>query len=345
MILSIDIAWLQANFPELSSITQLNAGGFKFVFSAEHPNDGDVVLKLIRPGAQDAEDVRREILAATQVQPARVPLIYEHGEVPTPVGNCYWIRERRIFGQTVRERLAAGALANEDVLRLGLHTLETLVRAETIPIVHRDVKPDNVMCDQVGDFWLLDFGIARHLGLESRTATASAYGKFTPGYGPPEQFRNMKPSIDSRADLFALGVTLYECATGSNPFRAGAANPIEILRRVETEALPPLTIPVVAATEFRDLIAAMTGKRPDQCSTRMLGCRRSARKKVSSSVELHLHSGMLIRRTHNLYRFCWGDHLMEFHLQFGFGMMQHCERLVSAWGGRYGNSQPQRPER
>lgn len=265
--MSIDIHWLQREFADLSGIVQLNPGGFKFVFGAVHPTDGQVVLKLIRPGAQDAEDVRREILAAAQVQPARVPRIFAQGQVATPVGDCYWIREARIQGETVREKLAHGPLDTTSVLRLGLHTLENLVRAEDIPLVHRDVKPDNIMCDSDGCFWLLDFGIARHLRLESRTATMAMFGKFTPGYGPPEQFRNIKPAIDSRADLFALGVTLYECTTGTNPFRSGATDQIEVLRRVESDQLPPLMVSSVAAVtaaEFRDLVATMTGKRPDQ---------------------------------------------------------------------------------
>jgi serine/threonine protein kinase len=106
----------------------------------------------------------------------------------------------------------------QSVLRLGLHVLEALERAETVQIVHRDVKPDNIMCDGEGNFWLLDFGIARHLELSSLTPTASPFGKMTLGYAPPEQCRNVKGDIDSRADLFALGVTLHECATGRNGF-------------------------------------------------------------------------------------------------------------------------------
>ncbi|HVA01855.1 MAG TPA: protein kinase, partial [Terriglobia bacterium] len=109
----------------------------------------------------------------------------------------------------------------------------------------------------------LDFGIARHLTLQSLTGTGQLWGKFTLGYAPPEQCRNIKPHIDSRSDIFALGVTLHECATGLHPFRHPAANDLEILNRVETVVLPRLQLTFPAAQGFGDLVDAMTQKRRD----------------------------------------------------------------------------------
>jgi eukaryotic-like serine/threonine-protein kinase len=142
--------------------------------------------------------------------------------------------------------------------------LEALAAAEAVRIVHRDVKPDNIISDPGGSFWLLDFGVARHPDLRSLTPTGLPFGKGTLGYCPPEQFRNIKPAIDGRADLFGLGVTLYECASGSNPFRAGARNDLEVLKRVERMALLPLRLSFGAGNEFRDLVDSMTQKRRDQ---------------------------------------------------------------------------------
>jgi eukaryotic-like serine/threonine-protein kinase len=127
--------------------------------------------------------------------------------------------------------------------------------------VHRDVKPENIMQDSAGDFWLLDFGIARHLDLSSLTASGLPYGKMTLGYAPPEQCRNFKREIDSRADLFALGVTMHECATGKNGFLdPPPRDHLELLRRVERFALPPLALPIAAKESCRDLVATMTQK-------------------------------------------------------------------------------------
>jgi serine/threonine protein kinase len=264
--MSITIQWLSGKFPDLANLTALGSGGQKLVFSAEDPTDGPVVLKLIHP-QQDVASVQREMLAVQQVQSRRVPAILDSGTIATPLGTCFWFRERRILGRTVRECLNQRPLDGCRVLKLGLHTLEALVKAEEARIVHRDVKPDNIICDQGDNFWLIDFGIARHLQLDSLTATAAVFGKLTWGYAPPEQCRNDKPNIDARADLFALGITLYESATGVNPFRQGARDALEILSRVERMPLPPLSLSLASASEVRDLVAAMTQKRRDHRPT------------------------------------------------------------------------------
>lgn len=253
----IPAAWLAQQFPDLQAIQPLSQGGQKQVFSAMHPHDGDVVLKLMHPTA-DIERTRRELLAVAQVQSPRVPRILDQGTVQTPIGDCFWFREQRIHGHTVRERLASGPFDSAALLRLALHVSETLVAAEAVSIVHRDVKPENLILDPAGNCWLIDFGLARHLGLESLTATANVFGNVTWGYAPLEQCRNIKQEIDARADLFALGVTLYECATGANPFRVGARDALEVLGRVEIGNLPRLHLSFSSAPAFSDLIAALT---------------------------------------------------------------------------------------
>lgn len=257
---TVDIAWLQKSFPELSGFSPLGQGGQKLVLAAKHGSDGDIVLKIVYPKT-DPESVRREILAVQQVQSPRVPRILEHGIATTNIGTCVWLREEKVSGDTLRNILPAGPLTAHNVLRLGLQMMEALEGAERAQIVHRDVKPDNIMCDSAGDFWLLDFGIARHLDLSSLTATALPYGKMTLGYAPPEQCRNFKREIDSRADLFALGVTLHECATGKNAFLdPPPRDHLELLKRVEQVVLSPVELPIAAKGSFRDLIATMTQK-------------------------------------------------------------------------------------
>jgi serine/threonine protein kinase len=259
MTTPIDITWLQSSFPDLSDFRPLGQGGQKIVLAAKH-RDEDVVLKIVYPRT-DPESVRREILAVQQIQSPRVPRILEHGIADTNLGACVWVREELVSGNTLRSLIAAGPLPAKSVLRLGLQMMEALERAERSQIVHRDVKPDNIMQDLAGDYWLLDFGIARHLELSSLTATALPYGKMTLGYAPPEQCRNFKREIDSRADLFALGVTMYECATGKNAFFDPAPRDhLELLKRVEQLALPPLVLPIAAGASFQDLIATMTQK-------------------------------------------------------------------------------------
>ena len=259
----IDIAWLQQAFPSLHNLQVLGRGGQKEVFSALHASDGDVVLKLINP-QQETESVRREILAVARVRSPRVPRILDQGQLDTKFGTFIWLREQRILGDSLRHVLGTGPLSPQEVIRLGVQMLEALSQAETVQIVHRDVKPENIMRDGHGNYWLLDFGIARHLTLPSVTPTAAPFGKFTLGYASPEQCRNLKPDIDSRADLFALGVTLYECSTGINPFLIPPpANDLEKLRRVETLPIPPLVIGISGPELMRDFIQAVTQKRRD----------------------------------------------------------------------------------
>src|SRR5579871_1496561 len=191
---SVDMVWLASQFPDLQNITPLSMGGQKLVFSATHPIDGEVVLKIIYPN-QDVQSIYREFLAVQQINGQRIPPILQLGKITTQVGLCFWFREMRVPGETVYEMLKRGPLPTTDLLRLGLDILETLAKAEEVKIVHRDVKPQNIIRDPNGNFWLIDFGIARHLMLSSLTATAMPFGKCTPGYAPPEQSRNIKDVI------------------------------------------------------------------------------------------------------------------------------------------------------
>jgi serine/threonine protein kinase len=257
-----NLLWISSQFPDLSNIQALGQGGQKLVFAAHHPSDADVVLKIIHP-SQDPEAVRREILAVQQIATARVPRILAVGRVDTPIGSCIWIREQRIVGMTLRDRLQRGPLSISELFKFGSQVLEALSDAEKANIVHRDVKPENIMVDTSGDYWLLDFGISRHLSMTPITPLGHAFGKFTLGYAPPEQFRNIQSEIDGRADLFAYGVTFYECATGRQPFRDGAANQLEVLRRVENDVLPRLSLPCRASSSLTDLVSALTQRRRD----------------------------------------------------------------------------------
>lgn len=250
----IDPDWLKRHLPGLSNLQPLAAGGQKQVFSATHSIDGNVVVKLMHPGA-DPVRTERELDAASKVQARRMPQIFEHGQITGNTGTIVWFREQRIPGEVLSARIRSGTLSYHELLRLALHVCETLVAAEDANIVHRDVKPANIIVDTVGEFWLIDFGLARHLELESLTATACPGGCGTIGYAPVEQCRNDKPDIDARADLFALGVTLYEAALGLNPHVDGARDRFEVIARVSTQQLPRLGS--AFPNEFGDLVATL----------------------------------------------------------------------------------------
>jgi serine/threonine protein kinase len=261
--MSLDTAWLQQQFPAITGFRQIGQGGQKWVFAGVHPSDGQIVLKLFHPQSEP-ERALREVQGVLETGSHRVPKVHEVGVVPSQVGPMIWVREQRLEGENLRERFARGPLSVAEVLRLCLHILEALAAAESARIVHRDVKPENIFRDNAGAYWLLDFGLSRHLDKESLTATGLPFGVGTVGYSPAEQFRNRKDDIDARADLFALGVTLYESVERVNPFRTGARDHGEVLRRVETTPLPPITRAIGVDNQFRDLVVAMTRTRRDQ---------------------------------------------------------------------------------
>lgn len=260
----MNLEWVRQNFPSLTDISPLSSGGQKVVYSATHPGDGHVVLKLFKPQPGSEQRAEREILAVQKITSTRIPPILEAGTIGTAFGAVLWIREPLLAGRPLNEVIATEFLTDSQILRIGLHILQALAAAETAKIVHRDVKPPNILVDQSGASWLLDFGISRHLDLSSLTPTDNIQGACTPGYGAPEQFRNMKHAIDGRADLFGLGVTLYECVERVNPFVLGARDRIEVFRRVERIPLPPIKRSFGNNGEFKDLVLALTRAKRDQ---------------------------------------------------------------------------------
>lgn len=264
-----DPQWLATTFPDIASIAPLGVGGQKWVFSGTHAQYGAVVLKLFHVGSDDGR-AEREIAAIKSIASPRVPPIFVSGFVQATHGQVLWILEQRVVGISLRDLLLAGPLANNQILYIAHHVLEALFAAEQARIVHRDVKPENILVDiSSSSAWLIDFGIARHLDLASLTATENIFGPCTAGYAPPEQFKNLKREIDNRADIFSLGVTLFEVVEGNNPYRDGARDARETLSRTLTLSLPRISRAVDPAGDFADLVTAMTRIRPDHRPARV----------------------------------------------------------------------------
>lgn len=259
----VDLKWLGSQFPTLTALAALGHGGQKQVLSARDGSRGDVVLKIFHPRGT-LERTVREIQAAKKISCLQVPEIYDFGSIPSPTGQIVWLLERRVPGLMVRHHLGSGPLSDGAIMKVALDVLRPLAQAERARMVHRDVKPENVMYDEAGDAaYLIDFGLVRILDLDSLTASALAMGPATPGYAALEQLQNKKRDIDARADLFGLGVTLYECCEGRNPLRDGATDIRQIIQRTEHSPLPRITRNVEPSGEFVDLVYSMTRPRRD----------------------------------------------------------------------------------
>lgn len=251
-------------FDELRShfndMTQLARGGQKVVWQATHPQYGKTVIKLFF--SVDAR-AQREIAISQKLQFDKVPGIYETGIVSYEGQETLFVVEQFIDGCTLRDYLNSGKRFD---IRVAVSFLEqgfAFVRQlEVNHIVHRDIKPENLILTNDQLVYFLDFGIARILDMQSLTQSDAAFGPHTPGYAAPEQFNNLKRDIDSRADLFSLGVVTYECLTGRNPFRENAASILDVLQRTAT--VTPASYQIAGDDQhlLMGLISSMMGKTP-----------------------------------------------------------------------------------
>ena len=245
----------------LKNLTPIARGGQKEVFSAIHPTYGDIVLKLFFK--IDARS-QREIDIGEEADFDCVPKIYETGLVDYGGIDTLYIIEQKVDGEELSERIERGDYFSlkeaVDFLEQGLTFIKQL---ELKRIVHRDIKPGNIIISFTGKVFFLDFGIARILGLPSLTMTG-VMGPHSPGYAAPEQFNNLKSDIDSRADLFSMGVVTYECLTGKNPFSEGAGSHLEILQRTQTITPVSFQIPGDTQQQFMGLLSSLMGKYPSR---------------------------------------------------------------------------------
>lgn len=246
----------------LTNVSQIARGGQKVVYSATHPTYGSIVLKLFFK--MDARS-QREIEISENSDFGCVPAIHETEHVIYEGADTLCIFEQRVDGEELRKRIERGDYFTlkeaADFLEQGLTFIKQL---EGRSIVHRDIKPENIIVSAGGIVYFLDFGIARILGVPSLTKTEAIAGPHTAGYAAPEQFNNLKSDIDSRADLFSIGVVTYECLTGKNPFRDGATSHLDILQRTET--ITPISFQIQGDTQqqFMGLLSSLMGKFPSR---------------------------------------------------------------------------------
>ena len=231
----------------------LGRGGMGVVYRAHDlALDRNVALKLLAP--ELAADVRfrerflRESrLAASLDHPAIVP-IYDAGEV----GGQLYIAMRLVDGTDLKRLLAdEGVLAPERALPLIEQVADALDAAHERGLVHRDVKPSNVLVDARGHCYLADFGLSRRLA-EPSPGPGAARSVGTVDYVAPEQIRG--GDVDGRADLYSLGCLLYECLSGRPPF--GGSETAVVFAHLERE---PPTLPRLEA-----VFAKALAKDPDE---------------------------------------------------------------------------------
>ena len=224
----------------------LGQGGMGVVYLAVDTRLGrTVALKAVAPAfAGDAtkrDRLRREARAAASLNHPGIAMVYALEEID---GELF-IAGEYVPGETLCDELARGPLSIPDAAATIAAIARALTAAHHQGIVHRDLKPENVVRTPEGGIKILDFGLARVRESDGATSTnLSAEGAVfgTPAYMSPEQIRG--GPADARSDIFALGIMLYECVTGMNPF-AGSSPASTIAHILESEP-PRLAESVVA---------------------------------------------------------------------------------------------------
>ena len=245
---------------------ELGGGGMSRVFVAQDTTLGrSVVVKVLPPdmaGAVNIERFRREIQLVAKLQHACIVPVLSAGAAD---GMPYYTMPF-IEGESLRRRLARGGeLPVADAVRILRDVAEALSYAHEHGVVHRDIKPDNILLSK-HHAQVADFGVAKALSASTQgegvTSVGIALG--TPAYMAPEQAA-ADPQIDHRADIYALGVTAYEMLTGTTPF--AGRSPQSMLAAHATESPRPLelarpAVPAPLAVLVNRCLAKRAADRP-----------------------------------------------------------------------------------
>lgn len=256
-------------------VEQLGAGGMGIVYKAQDNRlDRAVALKFLpeelAQKPQALERFRREARAASALNHPGICTIYDIGEQD---GRAF-IAMEFLDGETLRSRIHGKALPLEEILRLGIQVADALDAAHIEGIIHRDIKPANVFVTKRGQAKVLDFGLAKLVpkgvaadadgdsdgGAQDSTSIVGIISG-TPSYMSPEQIRG--DNLDPRADIFSLGLVLYEMATGRQAFSGGTGG--MIIEAVLTQTpVPARSINPDIPARLEEIISKALHKDRDQ---------------------------------------------------------------------------------
>ncbi len=243
-------------------IEEIGQGGMGAVYKAYDSKIREVVaLKLLKPEiASDLEVIERfrnEIKLARQVSHRHVCRMYDLGEEWLTI----YISMEYVAGEDLKSFIRRSGHLNEaKAIGLAKQIAEGLAEAHRLGVVHRDLKPQNVMIDKDGNAKIMDFGIARSLHTKGVTGTGVIIG--TPEYMAPEQAEGR--DVDRRVDLYALGAILFEMVTGRVPFEGATPLSIVLKHRSEPPADPQTLNAQISAGLSRIILRCLAKSREDR---------------------------------------------------------------------------------
>jgi len=221
----------------------LGGGGSAEVYLAEDTlMRRKVALKILRRKDADERDLHhfdRELRCASMLNHPNIVTVLDVGGD----ADVHYIASEYVEGESLRQRMHSGPLATTEVLDIGIGVAQALAAAHESWIVHRDIKPENIMLRRDRGVKVLDFGVAALAGSGDATDPLRRPVIGTLQYLSPEQVRG-EPIIDTRSDIYSLGVVLYEMLAQSPPFDGASAMDI-LAAIVEKEPGPlPLSVPL-----------------------------------------------------------------------------------------------------
>jgi WD40 repeat protein/predicted Ser/Thr protein kinase len=252
---------------EYHIVESIGSGGMGQVFKAYQPSfDRFVALKVLPEHmAEDPHYIERfeqEARIIAKLEHRHILPVYDFGHV----GGVAYLAMRYLRGGTLKDLLiqSGGRVGMADAGRIITQMASALDYAHAQKIIHRDVKPSNILIDGRGDGYLMDFGIAKVMEATGHlTATGGALG--TPAYMSPEQ--GMGKPVDGRTDVYALGIILYQLVVGRVPFEADTPYAVIIAHSREALPLPSALRPGLPESLERVILKALAKDREDRFGT------------------------------------------------------------------------------
>ena len=245
-------------------LEKLGEGGMGVVWKARDTELGRIVaVKMIHQHMALEPDIRKRFIDEARIQ---AKLVHQHictlFDAFDQGGKLFLVQEY-VNGMTLKKTIedAGGPLPVDRAIKLAIGILDGLAHAHEQNVIHRDIKPSNIMVDGRDRVKIMDFGIAKALGVERMGKTKTGMTVGTPEYMSPEQI--LGKDVDARSDIYSFGITLYEMITGKLPFDRTSSE-FEIQRFHIERAVPPLESKDAAATILNRVIAISTAKEPLQ---------------------------------------------------------------------------------